>query len=159
MKRRLAATLIATGLALGAVSAISGATTGSAVITSVAGTGAGATGPGVDGTPARQTAIDHPRGIAIRPGGGFYVAEPFRATVRLVDASGTVTRVAGTGARGFTGDGGAAVGAQLDGVHGVAIATGGGFALADTGNHRIRLVAANGTITTIAGTGAAGYSR
>jgi len=125
-------------------------------ITTVAGTGvAGRSG---DGGPATEAEIGHPRGIAALPGGGFLFAEPFNNTVRLVRADGTITTVAGTGSAGFSGDGGPAVAAELDFVHGVALLPDGGYVLADMLNNRIRRVAPNGTITTVAGTGVAGYS-
>ena len=107
---------------------------------------------------ATASAIDHPRGLAIEGGGGFLLAEPFRNTVRRVSGDGRIFRVAGTGEKGDSGDGGPAVEARLDLVHGVALAADGGFFLADTGNNRIRRVWPDGTITTVAGTGVAGYS-
>ncbi len=149
----LAATLLAVVGALGAASA-----TGVDRIATIAGTGASATGPGTDGEPATQSAIDHPRGLDVSASGEVLIAEPFRHTVRRIDAGGRVTRVAGTGVRGFSGDGGPATSAQLDGGHGVAFMSGGGFVLADTGNHRIRRVWPDGMITTVAGTGEPGYS-
>lgn len=149
-------------VALAAVTAVGVVSAGSAVgaqtITTIAGTGAGAIGPGIDGEPAAGSAVDHPRGLDVSPAGEMLVAEPFRHTVRRIDAAGRIARVAGTGARGFSGDGGPAVSAQLDGAHGVAYMAGGGFILADTGNHRIRRVWPDGTITTVAGTGEPGYS-
>jgi hypothetical protein len=86
------------------------------------------------------------------------IAEPFRSTVRRVSADGRVFRTAGTGELGYSGDGGPAVDAMLDGVHGVAILPDGGYVLADTGNDRIRRVWPNGTITTVAGNGEPGFS-
>jgi glucose/arabinose dehydrogenase len=125
-------------------------------IATVAGNGVdGQTG---DGGPATSAAIDHPRGIAVTPDGGFVFATPFLPTVRRVGSDGRITTVAGTGAAGFSGDGGPATAAQLNLVHGVALLPDGGMVLADTSNHRIRRVAPNGTITTIAGTGTFGFS-
>jgi hypothetical protein len=64
--------------------------------------------------------------------------------------------VAGTGTAGFSGDGGPATAAQLSQPTGVAATNDGGFLIADSGNNRVRRVAADGTITTVAGTGEAG---
>jgi NHL repeat-containing protein len=125
-------------------------------IATVAGNGSGQ--PGVDGQLATAVGINHPRGLAVLPDGSFLFAEPFANTVQRVAADGRIYRVAGTGSAGYSGDGGPAVLAQLDGVHGVAPRAGGGFVLADTANDVVRSVSPEGTITTIAGTGAAGFS-
>src|SRR5262249_46056798 len=68
-------------------------------------------------------------------------------------ASGVITTVAGTGAAGSSGDGGPAVAAKLSAPQGVATGHDGSVLVADTGNHKVRRVAPNGTITTMAGTG------
>ena len=62
--------------------------------------------------------------------------------------------IAGSGVAGFSGDGGPATAAQLYGPSAVAIASDGSIYIADSGNNRVRRVAADGTISTIAGTGA-----
>jgi DNA-binding beta-propeller fold protein YncE len=67
---------------------------------------------------------------------------------------GLITRAAGTGAPGNTGDDGPATGAQLNEPVGVAATTGGAFLIADAGNHEVRKVSAAGVITRVAGTGA-----
>ena len=127
-----------------------------ATIATVAGNGVD--GSDGDGGPAISAAIDHPRGIAVTPDGGFVFAAPFLPAVRRVGADGRITAVAGTGVAGFSGDGGSATSAQLNLVHGVALLPDGSLVLADTSNHRIRRVAPNGTITTVAGTGTFGFS-
>ena len=66
---------------------------------------------------------------------------------------GMLTRVAGTLAAGFSGDGGLAVKAQLSNPYGVAVDGAGNLYIGDTGNNRIRKVAPSGIITTFAGTG------
>jgi len=76
-------------------------------------------------------------------------------------AQGIITTVAGNGSRGFSGDGGPAVSAQLnitDFTGGVAADAAGNLYIADTGNHRVRKIAPNGIISTMAGNGAAGFS-
>jgi glucose/arabinose dehydrogenase len=147
--------VVAVGLVPG-LSATAQTAQAPATITTVAGNGVdGHTG---DGGPAASAAIDHPRGIAITPDGGFVFAVPFLPSVRRVGADGRITTVAGTAAAGFSGDGGPATAAQLNLVHGVALLPDGSMVLADTSNHRIRRVSPNGTITTVAGTGTFGYS-
>ena len=76
-------------------------------------------------------------------------------------AQGIITTVAGNGTRGFSGDGGPAVSAQLDIKHftgGVATDAVGNVYIADTGNHRVRKITSSGIISTVAGNGAAGFS-
>jgi hypothetical protein len=117
-------------------------------IFTVAGTGtAGSSG---NGLPATWAKVNHPRGLAATSGGGFLFAEPYNNVVRRVCPDGRITRVAGTGAAGFSGDGGPAVRARLNFVHGVALTPGGGLVIADTRNNRIRRVWPDGTIRTIA---------
>ena len=121
------------------------------LITTVAGNGvAGRTG---DGGPAVAAEINHPRGIAVLPSGGFLFAEPYNNTVRRVAPDGTISTVAGTGVAGFGGDGGPATRAALNFVHGVAVMPDGGFVVDDFFNNRIRRVSPDGTITTVVGDG------
>ena len=144
-------------LATAAVATAAALAAGPAAIKTVAGNGAGGLG-GADGDPATAVPVDHPRGISFVAAGGFLVAEPFAHVVLRVAADGRSFRAAGSGVAGYSGDGGPATAAQLSGVHGVAPLPDGGFVLADTGNNRIRRVSPAGTITTIAGTGMAGFS-
>ena len=108
--------------------------------------------------PATAPGIVHPRGLAVAPGGGFVFADAFGQTVRRVRPDGTVVTVAGTGTAGFGGDGGPATKAELDQPHGVAFTRGGVLLVADALNNRIRAIAPDGTIRTVAGTGARGFS-
>ncbi len=154
---RIAFLSLVTG-ALVAAGGVLAASIAPGTITTVAGTGVlGQSGDG-DGGPATAADINHPRGIANAPGGGFVFADAFANTVRRVWPDGHISTVAGTGVAGFSGDGGPATAAELDLPHGVAFTTGGGLLVADALNNRIREVAADGTITTVAGTGAAGFS-
>ncbi len=91
--------------------------------------------------------------------GNLYFAETGNHVVRRLSSSGTITTVAGSGVQGFAGDGGGAIAAELDSPAGVALDAAGNLYIADSHNQRIREVsAATGTISTIAGTGAAGDS-
>src|SRR5205807_2558475 len=78
--------------------------------------------------------------------------------IRLVDATGVITTVAGNGTYGFSGDGGAATSASLFYPAGVAVDGSGNLFVADPANHRVRQVDAAGGITTVAGDGRPGLS-
>ncbi len=126
------------------------------IATVVAGTGvAGYSG---DGGPATKAQIMMPQGVEVLPGGGFLIAESVGSRIRKVSRKGIITTVAGTNLPGYSGDGGPATAAQLLGPEDVSRMPDGGFVIADTFNNRIRRVWPNGTITTVAGTGTAGYS-
>ncbi len=131
------------------------------VITSVIGTGYGA-GSGLggfsgDGGPASAARLYYPSGIAIDPTGVIYIADQRNNRIRMVDASGVITTVAGTGIGGFGGDGGAAVSAMLNHPTRVSLDASGNIYVADSGNNRIRMIDPSGTINSIAGTGGQGY--
>jgi sugar lactone lactonase YvrE len=106
---------------------------------------------------ATAAALAAPAQIAYDAAGNLYIADLNNNVIRKVDLAGIVTTVAGTGEQGFAGDGGAATSAQLDSPAGVAVNAVGDIYIADTHNQRIRKVS-GGTITTIAGTGVAGFS-
>ena len=125
-------------------------------ITRVAGSGSpGGTG---DGGPAVSARLNTPVGVAALADGGFLVTEYEGHRVRRVSAAGVITRVAGTGSAGFSGDGGAATAAGLNKPVGVSTTSDGGFLIGDSLNARVRKVSADGTISTAAGTGEPGYS-
>jgi RHS repeat-associated protein len=100
------------------------------------------------------------RGLAVAPDDSVYAAGTNAADSRIyrIALGGVATPVAGTGPAGFAGDGGPATSAQLNGPADVALGADGSLYIADTANHRVRRVAPDGTITTIAGTGLMGYS-
>ncbi|MGI8593708.1 MAG: RICIN domain-containing protein [Solirubrobacteraceae bacterium] len=124
-------------------------------IQTVAGTGR--TGFGGDGGPATRARLNFVHGVAVLPGGGFLLADLFNARIRRVSRSGVIRTVAGTGAEGFSGDGGRATAARIARPRGVAAekVAGGGFLIPDTDNRRIRRVR-NGIIRTVAGNGRPG---
>ena len=126
-------------------------------ITTIAGTGE--RGFSEDGGPAVQVWLDTPLGVAVDSGGNLYIADTTNHRIRKVDSTGTITTIAGTGDRGFGGDGHPAHQAWLSGPGGVAVDGGGNLYIADTRNHRIRKVDSIGTITTIAGTGTGRFGR
>ncbi|QJD85675.1 cadherin-like beta sandwich domain-containing protein [Cohnella herbarum] len=127
------------------------------IIVTVAGTGSyGSSG---DGGLATDAEIKDPRGIVFDSNGNLYIADSGGNRVRKVDKStGIITTVAGTGAQGFSGDGGQAEDAQLAYPSGIAFDAAGNLYISDTGNNRVRRVDADdGIITTVAGTGNKGY--
>jgi DNA-binding CsgD family transcriptional regulator len=128
-------------------------TLGPRVVT-VAGTGQRAFSS--DGHLASASALVHPLALAVGPAGEIYIAEGNR--IRIVKVDGLITTFAGTGTAGNVGDGGPAVQAQLDMPQGLAVDSAGNVYIADTLNHRVRRVGADGIITTVAGTGEAGYA-
>ena len=125
-------------------------------ITTVAGNGAN--GFSGDGGPAVEASLSYPEGIMIDSSGNFYIADSGNFRIRKVDTNGIITTVAGSGANGFSGDGGPAVEASLSWSWGIASESSGNFYIADSGNFRIRKVDTNGIITTVAGSGANGFS-
>ena len=134
----------------------------SGTITTVAGsgpTGSGTGGYGGDGGPATSARLRRPFGVAWMPGGGFLIADSGNAVIRRVWPNGTITTVAGIPRTpGFSGDGGPATAATMRGPSGVAVKPNGAYAIADDGNERVRWVSAGGIISTLAGTGTAGYN-
>ncbi|KAB2921394.1 MAG: hypothetical protein F9K25_20545, partial [Candidatus Contendobacter sp.] len=129
------------------------------IITTVAGiTTDGSGGYSGDGGPATQARLNNPQGVAVGPDGSVWIADGSNARIRRVGPDGIITTVAGTGTAGYSGDGGPATQARLFFPYGVAVGPDGSVWIADWGNERIRRVEPNGIITTVAGTGTAGYS-
>ncbi len=126
----------------------------SGIITTVAGTGtSGDTG---DTGLAAAAQLNQPLGVTLTSDGTLYIADTFNHRIRKVDPSGIITTVVGTGSAGFSGDDGSATVAQLNYPIGVAVASDGTMYIADWGNRRVRKVATDETITTVAGTGTSG---
>jgi hypothetical protein len=139
------------------------------VITTVAGRGQFNFGePLGDGGPAVDASLDA-ENLALLPGGGFLVADTAEHRVRMVNARGVISTVAGSGSSGLIvapyfptpagqiGDGGPATRASLLYPEGLALLPRGGFLVADAGDNRVREVNAQGIITTVAGSGVAAY--
>lgn len=121
--------------------------------------GTGVAGYSGDGGPATAARLNGPSGIWRDMNSGvIYIADTLNHRIRKIDASGTITTVAGTGSAGYAGDGQAATSAQLNEPTDVMMDSGGNMYIADKYNHRIRKVDANGIISTVAGTGQGGYN-
>ena len=109
--------------------------------------------------PATSASLGELDGVAIDPAGNLYIANGWPLVCVLkVDLNGIVTRFAGTGARGYSGDGGPATQAELGSFSGLAADAAGNIYIADGGNSRIRKVDTQGIISTVAGNGNFGYS-
>lgn len=126
------------------------------IISTVAGNGAPCYDPRMNcgnGVPALQAALEHPQSITLGPDGSVYFAETDYSRVRRIAPDGIITTVAGIDGSGFSGDGGPATQAHLAEPSGITVGPDGTLYIADFGNERIRQVAPDGTITTIAGSG------
>jgi sugar lactone lactonase YvrE len=125
-------------------------------ITTFAGTGAaGYTG---DNGPAVSAALNKPSALAIDSANNLYILDTNNSVVREVSTAGTITTVAGNGAVGYSGDGGAATSASLNLPYGLSIDSSGNLYIADSGNNVVREVSTAGVITTIIGDGTPGFS-
>lgn len=135
--------------------------------TTIAGTGL--VGFAGDGGPATSAELSFPWSPGIGPDGSIYFYDLGNFRIRRIDSSGIITTVAGTGNRGFSGDGGLATGAQITDGHGITFDEEGNLYFADSeqfeGNrleraesfgNRVRRIDTNGIITTVAGSGQAG---
>ncbi len=127
-------------------------------ITTVAGNGTfGYSGDGLSATSAQ---LASPAGLAVDNASHcLYISDFGNNTVRKVDlATGIISTAAGNATAGYSGDNGPATGAQLQGPSGIAVDSAGNLYIADYANNRIRMVSGTGTITTVAGTGSAGFT-
>ena len=131
-------------------------TAATGLISTIAGNGnpsyKGDDGPAVDAT------LNTPSGITIDGAGNLYIADTGNNVVRRITAAtGIIKTVAGDGTAGYSGDNIPATTAELDAPSGVTVDAAGNIYIADTNNHRIRLVTfTSGLITTVAGNGANG---
>ena len=121
------------------------------VITTVAGSGE----PGFsgDGGPATEARLGTVSGLAVDDSGNLYLADLEHNRVRKVDATGTITTIAGTSRGGYNGDNIPAVEASLLHPRGLAVDGSGNLYIGDAFNHRVRRVDPMGMITTVAGIG------
>jgi sugar lactone lactonase YvrE len=148
-----------TGVAVDASGNIYIADSGNNLIRKVSPTGSISTvaggGTGGDGGPATAARLSNPQYVAIDTSGNLFIAETSGNRVRRVSPAGTISTFAGGVVQGFSGDGGPATSALLNGPSSLALDTTGNLYIADAGNSRVRKVAPNGTISTVAGNGSA----
>jgi DNA-binding beta-propeller fold protein YncE len=115
-------------------------------------------GTGTDHVPATQAKLNGPFGVDFDKSGNMYIVEMTGNRVLRADPKGTLTIIAGTGAKGDSGDGGPATMATFNGMHSLAVSPDGLLYLADTWNGRIRkLDPRTGIVTPFAGSGKKGY--
>lgn len=128
----------------------------SGIISTIAGNGT----PGFsgDGGPATAATFNGSEGICVDNAGNIYIGDGHNQRIRKINTSGIITTIAGTGVSGYNGDGIPAASAQLSDPWGVIADTLGNIYIADQDNNRIRKIDASGIISTIAGTGVAGFS-
>ncbi|MET9953861.1 RICIN domain-containing protein [Streptomyces sp. NPDC006339] len=129
--------------------------TADGIISTVAGTGvAGFSGDGRAATSAR---LNQPYGVVVDSAGVLYISEWGHDRIRKVTTDGKISTIAGTGAASYGGDGGPAVSAPLRAPFAMVVDGAGALYIADASNHRVRKISADGIISTVAGTGAAGF--
>lgn len=126
----------------------------SGVISNFAGTGI--MGYSGDGGQATNAKLNRPRTVKTDKVGNLYVTDVGNNCIRKIDTSGIITTVAGTGVAGFSGDGGAATAAKLNGPTSIALDSIGNLYVYDDSNFRVRKISTAGIITTIAGVGTLG---
>jgi uncharacterized protein (TIGR03437 family) len=105
-----------------------------------------------DRGPATQALLFQAEGVATDSAGNLYIAEAQGHRVRQVSPAGVIRTIAGTGQPGFSGDGGPADSAQLNAPYGLAFDNRGNLYIADLGNARVRRVAPDGSIASVAST-------
>ncbi|MGH9455542.1 MAG: hypothetical protein ACRD2O_16400, partial [Terriglobia bacterium] len=119
--------------------------------------GNGFTGYSGDGGPAIDASVNGPRGVTVDTAGDIFIADTGNNRIREITPDGVVNTVAGTGVLGYSGDGAAAVNAELASPADVVVDAAGNLFIVD-GDDRIREVLPGGAIITVAGNGTGGYA-
>jgi sugar lactone lactonase YvrE len=125
-------------------------------VSTIAGSGTG--GFAGDGGFAVDALLAQPSAVAVGPDGIIYISDAGNNRIRRVNPGGVINTFAGNGLASFSGDGGLATSASFNFVNGLSVDPSGNVYAADTLNHRIRKIDNSGIVTTIAGTGASGFS-
>lgn len=120
--------------------------------------GTGHQGTPVDGAPALETDITSGEGLVLDPEGRPVFPDHQNDVVLRIEPTGRLSRIAGTGEKGYAGDGGPATDAKFDRPYDVAFDSHGDLYVVDEGNHVVRRIDAEGIVTTVAGNGTPGYS-
>lgn len=110
----------------------------SGVITTIAGTGQASFSG--DGGPAIDATLNYPGSLIVDSSGNIFFCDDTNFRVREISAAGIINTIAGNGTQGFSGDGGPATSAELNGQFGIAIDPSGNVLIADFGNNRIRSI-------------------
>jgi sugar lactone lactonase YvrE len=122
--------------------------------------GNGTAGYSGDGGAATSAELHGANGVAVDASGNTYIADYYNNRIRKITAAtGVISTVAGNGTAGFSGDGGAATSAEINGPGDVAVDSSGNIYISDLNNNRIRKVTVStGIISTVAGNGTKGYT-
>ncbi|MBI4815751.1 MAG: VCBS repeat-containing protein [Deltaproteobacteria bacterium] len=113
--------------------------------------GAGVAGYEGDGFAAYKALLDAPHGVAVDPQGVVYVADTGNHVIRRIGTDGNIATFAGSAVAGYSGDGAAALNAELSAPEGVAVGKEGSIFVADTGNNAVRFVDSKGEMGTLMG--------
>jgi len=111
---------------------------------------------GGDGDPAISASLNSPQSLALDSSGNLFISDMFNHRVRKVSPKGIITTVLGNGVVATSGDGGPATSASINETYGVAADRFGNLYVADSTGYRVRKVAPNGIVTTVAGGGSGG---
>ncbi|HLH44532.1 MAG TPA: IPT/TIG domain-containing protein [Bryobacteraceae bacterium] len=111
-----------------------------------------------DGGSAATAEMNSPTSIQVDPTGDIFFVDLLNARIREINASGNIMTLVGNGLVTYSGDGGAAQNALMNAPSGVVIAPSGVVYIADTNNQRVRMIASDGTISTVAGNGTPGFA-
>ncbi|HVA97818.1 MAG TPA: T9SS type A sorting domain-containing protein [Bacteroidia bacterium] len=111
-----------------------------------------------DGGPATAAQLNAPMGLYIDAFGNIYFADYRNNCIRKINTSGIISTIVGNGTAGYSGDGGQATAAELNGPSGVTLDDSGNIYIADANNNLIRKVNTSGVISSFAGTGTSGFS-
>lgn len=120
--------------------------------------GTGRAGFAGDGGPAADAQLSRPYDVRLDSRGNLFVADFGNHRIRRVSRDGSIASVAGTGKPGYSGDGGPATAARLNGPYAIWLDADDRLLIADSGNHVIRRVGRDGRIETIAGSGRRGFA-
>lgn len=130
-------------------------------VRTIAGTGiAGYTPEGADGLPGTTTPVNNPYGVVIGPDGALYFCEVDTGRIRRLDLNTRrLTTIAGTGEKAYAGDGGPALAASFSAPHEIRFDQSGNLYVVERDSHTVRRIEAGShLVSTVAGTGEAGYS-
>jgi sugar lactone lactonase YvrE len=128
----------------------------SGVITTFAGTGTA--GNAGDGGPAASAQLRNPADVLVDKFGNIFISDSTNYRIRKVTSAGVISTAAGTGTRGFSGDGGAATAAQFNLPMGLAIDGSAALYITDLNNERVRKLTPDGVLNTITGNGTPGLT-
>jgi hypothetical protein len=109
--------------------------------------------PGYSGDNGAATSaqLNVPTGVAVDASGNLYISDQDNYRIRMVNTSGTISTFAGTGTKGYSGDGGAPTSAELSTMYGLGVDASANLYIADTGNYRIRKVGSGSSSPALSG--------